>query len=82
MQTTVTKLANDTFYDVQLNKNSEKVVSCSGKKAGDPQSWSFTIVPAIIEVKEGDLISVSAFVNSATFSVLTQFVVEVIEYGV
>ncbi len=82
LQTTVSKLANDTFYDVQLNKNSEKVVSCSGKRAGDPQSWSFTIVPAIIEVKEGDLISVSAFVNSATFSTLTQFVVEVIEYGV
>lgn len=82
LQTTVSKLANDTFYDVQLNKNSEKVVTCSGKRAGDPQSWSFTIVPAIIEVKEGDLISVSAFVNSATFSTLTQFVVEVIEYGV
>ncbi len=78
----VNALANDTFYDIQIRKNSTYITSCSGRKTGDPQSWSFWISPVVIEVTEGDIIEMSAFVTSATFVAnnATQFLVEIIEY--
>lgn len=79
-QTSTNRLANDTFYSLNLKKNGNAVASFEGRKNGDPQSWSFVIAPVIMDVEENDEISVSLFCNSATLmSGMTQFVVEVIE---
>ncbi len=79
-QTSTNRLANDTFYSLNLKKNGNAVASFEGRKGGDPQSWSFVIAPVLIDVEENDEISVSLFCDSATLiSRMTQFVVEVIE---
>lgn len=80
-QTSTANLGNDTFYDVALKHNTTTVAGNAGKKTGDPQAWSFPIAPVLINVVEGDTISVSCFANSVTFnSAITQFVVEAIDY--
>lgn len=82
LQAGVNGLAENTFYDIAIMKNSTSIARCSGKREGDPQSWSFSISPILLEVTEGDLISANCFVNSATFvgDSATQLVIEAIDY--
>lgn len=81
-QASTAALGNDTFYDVQIKKNTAAIASNNGKKTGDPQAWSFTIAPVLVDVKEGDTISVSCFANSVTFnSATTQLVVEAVDFS-
>lgn len=79
-QGSTTNLGNDSFYALNLKKNGSSIMTYEGKKDGDPQSWTFVITPVIIDVEEGDEISISIFCDSVTFNAyFVQFLAEVIE---